>query len=97
MTVKTKLCFIRISEVAVKIIIETQFNFRRYKFKMSKLETKIGFVGGGAMAQAIAEGLIMSGTVDPVNIMASATSSRFKDWWTSRYILNCVYILFNHF
>ena len=51
---------------------------------MSKLETKIGFVGGGAMAQAIAEGLIMSGTVDPTNIMASATSSRFKDWWTSR-------------
>jgi len=60
------------------------FYKRRYKFKMSKLETKIGFVGGGAMAQAIAEGLIMSGTVDPVNIMASATSSRFKDWWTSR-------------
>ena len=52
--------------------------------KMSKLETKIGFVGRGAMAQAIAEGLIMSGPVDPTNIMASANSSRFKDWWTSR-------------
>jgi len=51
---------------------------------MTKLESKIGFVGGGAMAQAIAEGLVMSGTVDPSNIMASATSSRFKDWWTSR-------------
>jgi len=51
---------------------------------MSKLETKIGFVGGGAMAQAIAEGLVMSGTVNPANIMASATTSRFKDWWTSR-------------
>jgi len=51
---------------------------------MSKLETKIGFVGGGAMAQAIAEGLVTSGTVDPSNIMASATSSRFKEWWTSR-------------
>jgi len=51
---------------------------------MTKLETKIGFVGGGAMAQAIAEGLVTSGTVDPVNIMASATSDRFKDWWTSR-------------
>jgi len=36
------------------------------------------------MAQAIAEGLITSGTVDPVNIMASATSERFKDWWRSR-------------
>jgi len=52
--------------------------------KKAKLETKIGFVGGGAMAQAIAEGLVTSGTVDPVNIMASATSDRFKDWWTSR-------------
>jgi len=51
---------------------------------MSKLETKIGFVGGGAMAQAIAEGLVTSGTVDPSNIMASATTSRFKEWWTSR-------------
>ena len=38
------------------------------------------------MAQAIAECLIMSGTVDPTNIMASATSSRFKYWWTSRKI-----------
>ena len=47
---------------------------------MSKQETKIGFVGGGAMAHAIAEGLIMSGTVDPTNIMASATSSSVKDW-----------------
>jgi len=36
------------------------------------------------MAQAIAEGLVMSGTVNPANIMASATTSRFKDWWTSR-------------
>ena len=36
------------------------------------------------MAQAIAEGLIMSGTVDPTNIMASATSSSVNDWWTSR-------------
>merc|ERR1712142_1103886 len=51
---------------------------------MSKLETKIGFVGGGAMAQAIAEGLVTSGTVDPSNIIASATTSRFKEWWTSR-------------
>merc|ERR1711872_440514 len=51
---------------------------------MGKLETKIGFVGGGAMAQAIAEGLIESGTVDSSNIMASALSDRFQYWWTSR-------------
>eukprot|EP00092_Neocalanus_flemingeri_P007427 GFUD01008020.1.p1 GENE.GFUD01008020.1~~GFUD01008020.1.p1 ORF type:complete len:281 (-),score=116.13 GFUD01008020.1:36-878(-) len=50
----------------------------------TKLETKIGFVGGGAMAQAIAQGLVTSGTVLPECIMASATSSRFEDWWTSR-------------
>ena len=36
------------------------------------------------MAQAIAQGLVTSGTVDPANISASATSTRFMDWWTSR-------------
>ena len=32
---------------------------------MTALEQRIGFVGGGAMAQAIAEGLLASGTVSP--------------------------------
>jgi len=53
---------------------------------MMKLEGKIGFVGGGAMAQAIAEGLVSSGTVSASSIMASATTDRTKDWWTSRNI-----------
>jgi len=51
-----------------------------------KLETKIGFVGAGSMAQAIAEGLIASGTVDASNIAASATSGRFQKWWEERGI-----------
>ena len=49
-----------------------------------KLETKIGFVGAGAMAQAIAGGLLASGSIEAGNILASATSSRFKAWWEER-------------
>ena len=48
------------------------------------LQVKIGFVGAGAMAQAIAEGLLTSGTLSPDNILASATSSRFRAWWEQR-------------
>jgi len=36
------------------------------------------------MAQAVAEGLVSSGTVDAANISASATSHRFKSWWDER-------------
>ena len=43
------------------------------------------------MAQAIAEGLVTSGTVDPANISASATSNRFKEWWTSRGMGFCTF------
>ena len=49
-----------------------------------KLETKIGFVGAGAMAQAIAGGLLASGAIEAGNILASATSGRFKAWWEER-------------
>merc|ERR1712142_745559 len=49
-----------------------------------RVNQRICFVGGGAMAQAIAQGLVTSGSVDPANISASATSTRFMDWWTSR-------------
>merc|ERR1711990_640089 len=38
------------------------------------------------MAQAIAQGLLSSGTVSPTNILASATSSRFRQWWEEREI-----------
>eukprot|EP00090_Calanus_glacialis_P004541 TRINITY_DN13397_c0_g1_i1.p1 TRINITY_DN13397_c0_g1~~TRINITY_DN13397_c0_g1_i1.p1 ORF type:complete len:299 (-),score=84.75 TRINITY_DN13397_c0_g1_i1:334-1173(-) len=59
--------------------------------EVCRVEKKIGFVGGGAMAQAIAEGLVTSGTVDPANISASATSNRFKEWWTSRGMGFCTF------
>ena len=49
-----------------------------------KLETKIGFVGAGAMAQAIAGGLLASGSMEAGNILASATSGRFEAWWEER-------------
>ena len=38
------------------------------------------------MAQAIAEGLLTSGTLSPDNILASATSSRFRGWWEERKV-----------
>ena len=53
------------------------------------LQLKIGFVGAGAMAQAIAEGLLTSGTLGPDNITASATSSRFRSWWEERKVKFC--------
>ena len=45
---------------------------------------KIGFVGAGSMAQAIADGLLASGTVSGDSILASATSDRFRGWWEQR-------------
>jgi len=48
------------------------------------IKETIGFVGGGAMAQAIAEGLVASGRVPAANISASAATERTKQWWTSR-------------
>jgi len=35
------------------------------------------------MAQALAEGFVKSGTVDPCQVTASATSNRFHEWWTT--------------
>jgi len=54
---------------------------------MGKLDLggqKVGFVGAGAMAQAIAEGLLASGTLEAKDLMASASSSRFQEWWEGR-------------
>lgn len=51
---------------------------------MAKIEQRIGFVGGGAMAQAIAEGLLSSGTVSGPLLMASAMTNRTQGWWTDR-------------
>jgi len=52
--------------------------------KIEKIEQTIGFVGGGAMAQAIAEGLIQSGTVPAGKVFASAATDRTKSWWSDR-------------
>ncbi|XP_023342256.1 pyrroline-5-carboxylate reductase [Eurytemora carolleeae] len=51
---------------------------------MGKISEKVGFVGGGAMAQAIAEGLIESGTVPASNISVSALTDRTRGWWEER-------------
>jgi len=44
----------------------------------------VSFIGGGAMAQAIAGGILDSKSLDSGSIHASATSNRFESWWTSR-------------
>jgi len=51
---------------------------------MSEIKETIGFMGGGAMAQAIVEGLLSSGLVPAKNVNASALTARTKEWWTSR-------------
>jgi pyrroline-5-carboxylate reductase len=44
----------------------------------------VSFIGGGAMAQAIAGGILDSRTLESGYIHASAASNRFESWWTSR-------------
>lgn len=44
-------------------------------------ELKVGFIGGGNMAKAIANGFITSKTVKPGNITASATTEKTLAVW----------------
>ena len=44
-------------------------------------ELKVGFIGGGNMAKAIAKGFITSNTVKPANITASATTEKTLAAW----------------
>eukprot|EP00088_Acartia_fossae_P045727 TRINITY_DN4927_c0_g2_i3.p1 TRINITY_DN4927_c0_g2~~TRINITY_DN4927_c0_g2_i3.p1 ORF type:complete len:285 (+),score=37.46 TRINITY_DN4927_c0_g2_i3:35-889(+) len=48
------------------------------------LDTTVSFIGGGAMAQAIAGGIVQTRTMESKYIHASAASNRFENWWTSR-------------
>ena len=49
-------------------------------FKMAD-ELKVGFIGGGNMAKAIANGFITSKTVKPGNITASAITEKTLAVW----------------
>ena len=44
-------------------------------------ELKVGFVGGGNMARALAKGFIKSKTVKAENIIASATTEKTLAVW----------------
>ena len=44
-------------------------------------ELKVGFLGGGNMARAIAKGFIVSKTVKAENIIASATTTKTLAVW----------------
>ena len=44
-------------------------------------KVKVGFIGGGKMAQAIASGFLLSGLVKPENIIASAVTENTLNIW----------------
>ena len=52
------------------------------RIKMAgEFKAKVGFLGGGNMAKAMAEGFIKSKTVNPANITVSATTEKTLSLW----------------
>ena len=45
------------------------------------IECKVGFIGGGKMAQAIAKGIIAAKIINSSNIMASAKTDETLSKW----------------
>ena len=54
-------------------------------------ELRVGFIGGGNMARAIADGLIKSNSVKPGNITASAITQETLATWQVRSALILVF------
>lgn len=54
-------------------------------------ELRVGFIGGGNMARAIADGLIKSNSVKPGNITASAITQETLATWEVRSALILVF------
>ena len=52
----------------------------------SEFKAKVGFLGGGNMAKAMAKGFIKSKTVNPANIIVSATTEKTLSLWKVRFI-----------
>lgn len=69
-------------------------NYQRYSPKRERApgenhfnmadELKVGFVGGGSMAKALAKGFITTNTVRASNIIASATTEKTLAVWKVR-------------
>ena len=52
------------------------------RIKMAgEFKAKVGFLGGGNMAKAMAKGFIKSKTVNPANIIVSATTKKTLSLW----------------
>ena len=49
---------------------------------VSTLDCKVGFVGGGKMAQAMAKGFISANVLKAANLMASARTDETIAKWT---------------
>jgi pyrroline-5-carboxylate reductase len=60
-------------------------------------KAKIGFIGGGKMAQAIASGFLLSGLVKPENVIASAVTEGTLGVWKVHtldcYNCNLIFVL----
>ena len=54
-------------------------------------ELRVGLIGGGNMARAIADGLIKSNSVKPGNITASAITQETLATWRTRSALILVF------
>ena len=50
------------------------------------MDCKVGFVGGGKMAQAMAKGFIAAKMIQAENVMASARTEETISKWTVREI-----------
>ena len=59
---------------------KTGHKFVHSNFKMAD-EVKVGFLGGGNMAKAIARGFITSRMVKAENLIASATTTKTLSVW----------------
>ncbi|KAJ8389035.1 hypothetical protein AAFF_G00124320 [Aldrovandia affinis] len=67
----------KVNRENVKVSAPSSNNLGRFQCKMESdlTEMKIGFIGAGNMAFGIAQGILMSGKVNPENVKVSAPSS----------------------
>ena len=64
---------------------------------MEELHCKVGFIGGGKMAQAIAHGIVAAKIIQPSNILASArTEETLSKWKVSIFSNDYLYSLYFH-
>lgn len=71
----------RSSKAAAEEQEETEGEAEAEEEEMAKLDEKIGFMGGGMMAYAIASGMVNRGIVKPNQILASGPHPENLERW----------------